>query len=171
LRSLVATFVGIGLVFAQVSPHEKTEATIAGKKITIEYGRPYVKGRKIFGEGTLVPYGKVWRIGADQRTKLTIDGDMMIGSLHVVKGSYSLWAIPGEKSWTLLVNKAADGWGAQWDYDSKIKATEYGRTEMTVSPAPPTEQLTIAVTGKSGPEGKLTITWEKTQASVDLYVH
>src|SRR3954470_22014386 len=92
-------------VFAQekqrVSPHETVNATVGGAKITIVYGRPYSKDpksgekRKIWG--TLVPYGKVWRLGADEATILTTDKDITIGGTAVPAGSYSLYLWPDEK--------------------------------------------------------------------------
>jgi hypothetical protein len=103
-----------GLLVAQerkrASPHETTSATIGGKKVTIEYGRPYKKNREIFGG--LVPYGEVWRTGADEATVLTTEGDLMIGKLHVPKGTYSLFTVPAKEEWTLVVNKTAKQWGA-----------------------------------------------------------
>jgi hypothetical protein len=92
----------------RVSPHEKTSVTIDGRQITIEYGRPYVKGRKIFGE--LVPFGEVWRAGADEATVLTTEADLTIGTLKVPKGSYGLFVIPQADGWTLVVNKVAKQW-------------------------------------------------------------
>ena len=152
-----------------VSPHDKVEASVGGKKITIEYGRPYKKERVIFGQ--LVPFDKVWRLGANERTLLTLEGDVMFGALHVPAGSYSLWAAPGEKEWALVVNKQAKGWGADWDYETKIKPEEFGRATMKVSKVPLTEQLTIAIAPGAGKKGKLTITWDTTEASLELTAH
>ncbi|MEN6535070.1 MAG: DUF2911 domain-containing protein, partial [Bryobacteraceae bacterium] len=114
LSIAAAGVVAVGMLLAQgrnrISPHEQTSATFDGKKVTVEYGRPYKKGREIFGG--LVPWDKVWRTGADEATILTSDADLMIGSLHVPKGSYSLFTIPEKQSWTLIVNKVAKQWGA-----------------------------------------------------------
>lgn len=153
---------------APASPAATVEAVIGGKKVSISYGRPSKRDREIFGK--LVPYGEVWRVGANTRTKLTTDGDLMIGSLMVPKGSYSLWVVPTEKEWTLLVNKEADGWGAQWDYEAKIKPQELGRVAMKLSKVPVTEMLTIALEANGG-RGTLKITWDTVQASVDLMMH
>ena len=169
MRFSVTTFVGVALALGPASPHEKVETTVGGKKITIEYGRPYKKNRVIFGG--LVPYGKVWRLGADERTLLTLEGDVMLGSLHVPAGSYSLWAVPGEKEWSLVVNKQAKGWGADWDYETKIKPEEFGRAPMKLAPAPPTEQLTIQFVPGAGKKAKMTIVWDTTQASIEITAH
>ena len=179
MRLSVTTLVGATLALGSLtlapaqekraSPHDKVEATVGGKKITIEYGRPYKKGREVFGQ--LVPFGKVWRLGADERTLLTVEGDVMLGSLHVPAGSYSLWAQPGEKEWSLVVNKQAKGWGADWDYETKIKSEEFGRAAMKVSKVPLAEQLSIAIVPGAGKQGKLTITWDTTQASIEIMAH
>ncbi len=145
----------------RVSPHETVEATIGGKKITITYGRPYLKGRKAVG-GTLVPYGQVWRTGADEATILTTEADLMIGSLSVPKGSYSLFTLPTEAGWKLIVNKTDKQWGAF----SYKEADDLGRTDMKVGKtASPVEQFTISLTG-----GVLKMEWENTSASVDVKV-
>ncbi|MCC6861775.1 MAG: DUF2911 domain-containing protein [Bryobacterales bacterium] len=159
-----------GLYYVQerkrVSPHEQTSGVIAGQKITIEYGRPYKKGRVIYGG--LVPYGQVWRTGADEATKLTTTADLMIGSLHVPKGTYSLFTVPGQNEWTLVLNKVPDQMGA-YNYDQKM---DLGRTKMKVEKAPaPLEQLTISVESASGKQGLLKIAWDTTVASVPLTVH
>lgn len=149
-----------------VSPHEEVSATINGKKITISYGRPYKKGRVIFGG--LEPWGKVWRTGADEATTLTTDGDLMIGPLHVIAGTYSLFTIPNEKEWTLVLNRTAKQWGA-FKYD---QAMDYGRAAMTVAKTKePVEQMTIAMEKKSDHEAVLKVMWDETVASIDVMVH
>ena len=107
--------------------HESTSGTIAGKKISVEYGRPYKKGRKIFGG--LEPLGKVWRTGADEATTFTTEADLMVGEIHVPAGTYSLFTIPDDGKWTLVLNKTAKQWGA-FEYD---QGQDLGRTPMKVS--------------------------------------
>lgn len=142
-----------------LSPAAKAQTTVDGKTITIDYSAPSMRGRKIMGE--LVPYGKVWRTGANAATTLTTDTDLMIGSLHVPAGKYSLYTIPGEKEWTLIVNQQTGQWGT--DYD---ESKDLGRVKMTVQPASaPVETFTIGL-GKN-----LELTWENTKASVPLMMH
>jgi len=147
------------------SPHDELIATIAGKKITITYGRPFKKERAIFGG--LVPYGQVWRTGADEATTLATEADLMVGSLHVPAGEYGLFTIPAEKEWTLVLNKTAKQWGA-FKYDQKM---DLGRVPMKVSTAAPVEQLTITLQGTGGNRGVLKISWDTVSASADLMVH
>ena len=148
------------------SPHESTSGTIAGKKITIEYGRPYKKGRKIFGG--LEPLGKVWRTGADEATTLTTEADLMVGEIHVPAGTYSLFTIPDDGKWTLVLNKVAKQWGA-FEYD---ESQDLGRTAMKVSSLDsPLEQLTITIEPASGKNGVLKVSWDQTVATADIMVH
>ncbi|MGD0579253.1 MAG: DUF2911 domain-containing protein [Bryobacteraceae bacterium] len=150
------------------SPHDKVTATVGGATITVEYGRPYLKGRKMLGEHE--PYGKVWRTGADEATTFTTTGDLMFGSLHVPAGTYARFTIPGEKEWTVILNKVAKTWGA-FDYD-KNKAQDLGQIKAKVAQLSwPVEQLTISIEAGDGPNGTLKIAWETTSISVPLVIH
>jgi hypothetical protein len=142
------------------SPHAEVSATLAGKKITVSYGRPYMKGRAIFGG--LVPWDAVWRTGADEATTFTTETDLMVGTLKVPKGEYSLFTVPTEKQWTLVLNKTAKQWGA-FKYDA---AQDLGRTPMTVASASkPVEQFTIEIV-PAGKQLTMKLSWDKTVASV-----
>lgn len=150
----------------RVSPHETVSATIGGKKVSIEYGRPSKKGREIFGK--LVPYGQVWRAGADEATTLTTEGDIMLGSLHVPAGTYAIFTIPTETDWTLVVNKTAKQWGA-FKYDEKM---DLGRVKMkTGKTSSPVETFTITIAGGNGNTGKLAMAWDTVEASVPVMMH
>jgi hypothetical protein len=146
----------------RASPHADATATLAGKKITVSYGRPSMKGRAIFGG--LVPWGEVWRTGADEATTFTTEADVVIGGLKVAKGEYALFTIPTEKQWTLVLNKTAKQWGA-YKYDA---AQDLGRAPMTVaSVARPVEQFTIEMV-PAGKQLTLKLSWDKTVASVAI---
>ncbi len=148
----------------RASPHEQVSAVLDGKKVTIEYGRPLMKGRKIFGK--LVPFGEVWRAGADEATTLSSEANLNIGGLKVPKGTYSLFTLPGEKEWMLIVNKNAKQWGA-YSYDAK---QDLGRTKLAVRALPtPVEQFTITLDAQ-GKKGTLKLSWEQTEASVAVTV-
>ena len=144
-----------------LSPPAKAEATLSnGKKVTVDYSAPSMRARKIMGE--LVPYGKVWRTGANAATTLKTEGDIMLGSIHVPAGTYTLYTIPGEKEWTLIVSKQTGQWGSTYD-----ETQDLGRTKMTVkTTASPVETFAIAATPAA-----LTMTWENTQASVPVVAH
>ena len=142
-----------------LSPPAKAEATLSGKKVTIDYSAPSKRDRVIMGG--LVPYGQVWRTGANAATTLTTEADLMIGSVHVPKGTYTLYTIPGEKEWTLIVNKQTGQWGTEYN-----AAQDLGRTTMTVSPVKSTVETFVI-----GIDKNLTLTWENTRASVPVMVH
>lgn len=147
-----------------LSPPAKAEGTISGKTITIDYHAPSKRGRTIMGG--LVPYGKVWRTGANDATTLTTEANLMIGNLHVPKGTYTLFTIPGETEWTLIVNKETGQWGTRYDASQDL-----GRVTMSVTPVKDTvETFVIGVNAGRGKNGTLTLTWENTEASVPVTV-
>jgi hypothetical protein len=147
------------------SPHERTEWTLDGASVSIEYGRPSMKGRKIFGE--LVPYGKVWRTGADEATTLKTDKDLVIGGTDVPAGTYTLFTIPTENTWKLVINKQTGQSGLQYDEKQDLARIDMRSQKL----AQPVEQLTINVQKQfSGGGGVLTIDWADTRASVAVNV-
>ncbi|MCW4452520.1 DUF2911 domain-containing protein [Kaistella sp. BT6-1-3] len=103
------------------SPRQTVEQQFSTTKISVDYGRPGVKGRKIFGD--LVPYNKVWRAGANGATKITFGQAVNFGGKTVPAGSYGLFVIPAEKEWKVILNKDALQWGA-YAYDEKLNVTD-----------------------------------------------
>ena len=161
---VAALAVPAGLVAAQekrASPHETVKATIDGATVSVTYGRPYMKGRKVVGG--LVPQGQVWRTGADEATILETDKALMIGPLHVNPGKVSLYTLVDEKSWRLVVNKQTGQWGTEY-----AQAQDLGRVPMkTETLATPVEQFTIAIEkNPAGKGGILVMQWDTTKASV-----
>ena len=133
-----------------------------GKTVAIKYSRPSMRGRKIFGE--LVPYGKVWRTGANSATSLTTDTTLDIGGTTVPAGNYTLYTVPGEKSWELIVNKQTGQWGTNYD-----QGQDLARIPMKVSQLPSgLEIFTISLDRMSGKSATLKLEWELTSASVNL---
>ena len=169
----ITLFVLLALTFAvsgysqqdRKSPHETVTAKVGEANITVVYGRPYKKGREIFGG--LEPLGKVWRTGADEATTIETDSDLMVGAMHVPAGKYGLFTLPDKSGWKLIINKTADQWGA-FDYDD---GQDLGRVDMEVSQGPVVEQLTIEIKPTGGDNGTLTISWDKTIASIDIMAH
>ena len=103
------------------SPREKIEQQFSMTKISVDYGRPGVKGRKVFGE--LVPFGKVWRAGANSATKITFEQNVNFGGKDVMAGTYGLFIIPTDKEWKIILNKDSQQWGA-YQYDEKLNVLE-----------------------------------------------
>jgi DUF2911 family protein len=131
-----------------------------GKSVTIDYGSPRVKGRKIYGE--LVPFGKVWRTGANEATTLVTPVDLTVGGTSVPAGSYTVFTIPDKDKWTLIISKKTGEWGT--DYPGQ--ANDLARVDMKVSSLPSAaENFTISFE-KAGSGANLNIDWENTRASV-----
>ena len=146
----------------RVSPHETVSAELGGKTISIVYGRPYLKGRPL---RQLTPIGQVWRLGADEATKITVQEETLIGAIKLLPGSYSLFAIPGSEKWTIIVNKIADQWGA-FKYD---QSQDLGRFDVKVEKASaPVEEFTISLEKESGKSAKLTFAWGGESLSTTL---
>jgi hypothetical protein len=165
---LVVVCAGIGLALEaqrqKASPREKESAKVDGASITIDYSRPYAKGRTIFAKDGLVPFGKVWRTGADEATTLTTDAALMFGSLTVPAGTYTLYTIPNEKEWLLIVNKQTGQWGTNYS-----EAQDLGRVPMKVSTTAAVEQFEIAVEDTAS-GGDLQMKWATTVATVPFTV-
>lgn len=160
ILSLGALALTSASLFGQASPRKTATATIGGKNVSIDYGAPSVRGRKVMGE--LVPMGQVWRLGANKATHLTAEGDIMIGSLAVPAGTYTLFVLPEATGWKLIVNKKTGQWGIP--YKPEYKDTELGRVDMKVSKtAALVETMSIAIEG-----GMLVVEWENTRAAVAL---
>jgi hypothetical protein len=118
--------------------------------------------------GGLEPWEKVWRTGADEATTLTTESDIMLGSIHVPKGTYSIFTLPSQKEWKFIVNSVAKQWGA-YNYDQKM---DLGRTSMQVETVTPAvEQFTISIQPSGDRKGTLMLTWDTTAASVPIMVH
>jgi hypothetical protein len=140
----------------QVSPHE----TATGSDISVRYGRPYKKGRDIFGG--LIPYGKVYRCGADSATTVTFDKDASFGGKMVKAGTYTFFVIPNKESWTIILNGQLGQWGA-YDYD-KYKDKDVIHVDVPVSKTDKVvEQLTISL-----PPSEMIIEWDQTQVSIPV---
>ena len=146
------------------SPQASSNITIAGKKIRIDYYAPSMHGRKIMGD--LVPFGEVWCTGANYATEITADADLRINDVKLPKGSYSIWTIPGEKDWTLIINKETGQF--HLDYDPSM---DFARTKMSVKKlTAPVETFRIDLRAAGDNRGTLALVWENTEASVPFTV-
>ncbi len=146
------------------SPHVRTDWTVDGGNLSIEYGRPSLKGR-VPGKD-IDPYdGREWRTGADEATTLKTDKMLMFGNLHVPAGTYTIYTIPTGGTWHLVVSKKTGQWGIPYP-----KGEDLGRAPMTLGKAPaPAEQLTFSI--QDTPAGAtLHIDWGATRASIPFTV-
>lgn len=139
------------------SPHD----TVSSTNTTVTYGRPFKKDRDIFGG--LEKYGRVWRVGANQATTITFNKDVKLGDKEVKAGTYTLFAIPNENEWTIILNSKLGQWGA-FSYE-KNKASDVAQLNVPVKKLENVvEQLTIRFEG----ENAMLIEWDKTQVTVPL---
>jgi Protein of unknown function (DUF2911) len=158
----------------RISPHETITATIGGDEIKLVYGRPYTtkpgttEARKIWGG--LVPYGKVWRTGADEATLLTTAQPIELGGYALAPGTYSLFTVPYEDGAAkLVINKKTGQWGIPYNEDSE-KANELARVDLKKSTLDKTvDQFTMAIEPEAG-GGLLKMSWENTQYSIPFTV-
>jgi len=134
----------------------------SGKTITVDYSSPRMKGRKIFGE--LVPYGEVWRTGANEATTFVATGDLVTNGTKVPNGSYTIFTVPKADQWTLIINKHTGESGTPYKYESE----ELARVPMTVTKLPSSvENFTISF-DHTGGSCMMRMAWENTQASVEF---
>ena len=145
------------------SPKQKVEQQFSMTKISVEYGRPGVKGRKVFGE--LVPFGKVWRAGANSATKVTFEQNVEVGGKEVKAGSYALFVIPMEKEWKVMLNKDANQWGA-YTYDEKLNVAEF--TVPVQKMADKQEWFEIAVNPVDIHSAEMLIKWDMTKVAIPI---
>jgi Protein of unknown function (DUF2911) len=142
------------------SPPGTAEVTLKGKKVTIDYSRPFLKGRKVGQE--LAPYGKVWRTGANEATALTTEVDLNIGGVKVPAGKYTLYTLPSEGTWKLIINKQTGQWGTQYDESQDLARVDMKKTALPQ----PVEQFTISFDKKGENTADLNLDWENTRVSV-----
>jgi hypothetical protein len=162
----------IGMIFTltlftacQKRPSPPASATCdlgGGKTIRTNYSSPRMKGRRIYGD--LVPFGQVWRAGANEATTFVTSSDVVVGGKTVPGGSYTIFTIPAADKWVLIINRKTGEWGIPY----KNESDELARVDMTVSKLPaPVENFTIGY-DKSASRCTLRMDWETTRASVDL---
>lgn len=145
------------------SPPASAKLELAGgQSITVDYSSPRAKGRKIYGE--LVPFGKVWRTGANEATTFVTTADVTVGGTAVPKGSYTLFTIPDKDKWALVISKKTGEWGTDYPGPSN----DLARIDMKASTLPSAvENFTISF-DKSADGGTMNIDWETTRASVAI---
>ena len=157
LLGVVPTLAERGDDADRVSKNGKTEGSIEGAAIVLEYGRPNVKSRTIWGE--LVPFDKVWRTGANEATTFTIDKDVMVEGNKLAAGTYGLFTIPGQSEWVVIFNKVPDQWGAM-KYDEAEDALR-----VTVEPeeAEFVESMEFVIE-----DSDVVLRWEKLAVPVEI---
>lgn len=172
-RVAVATVLAVATILAvaqqaqdkskRPSPPGKAQFTFSdGKKIAIDYSRPSVKGRKIYGG--LVPYGQPWRTGANEATTFVTEKDIDVGGTRIPQGSYTLFSLPTESGWKLIINKQTGQWGTKYDQSQDLARIDAQKQALPQ----PVEQFTISFEPASGDGTTLRLDWENTRVSVAI---
>lgn len=175
LSIFILTILTIGLLSPEILSQQKEEVRISPKAmvkqtvgftdVIIEYSRPGVKGRKIWGG--LVPYNAVWRAGANEATKIAFSTDVKIDGHKLKAGSYSFFAIPGQKTWTLIFNKVANQWGA-FEYNDVEDALRIEVTPMQNNCWQ--EWLAYTINKSSDNKAVVILEWEKLKVPFNVEV-
>ena len=151
------------IIKAPASPRAKATHQVGLIESSLDYGRPSVKGREIFGG--LVPFGRVWRTGANQSTKISFTGDVKFGGQDVPAGDYALYTFPGADKWAVIIYRDTSHWGSN-GYDSK---NDVVRVEVPVQKlATVQESLCIDFDGFHADGANLVIAWEHVKVSVPV---
>lgn len=149
----------------QLSPRDSVSLSVGGARVSVNYGRPSLRGRTAVG-GVLVPWGQVWRTGANGPTRLRTDRELEIGGTRVPAGTYALYTLPTPTGWTLILNRRTGGSGR--DY---VQAEDFARVPVgTTSPASPVERLTIHMEPSGESAGVIRVAWENTEVRIPFRV-
>jgi hypothetical protein len=148
------------------SPSSKISQELGLIKVDVDYSRPSAKGRKIFGD--LVPFGQLWRTGANASTKITVSDDAKVAGMPLPKGTYALYTIPGEKEWTVIFYKNTSFWGAPEPKDFKEEDVQARVTVPSVPVRDLVETFTLNFNNLRNNGGDLEIIWEYTKVVVSI---
>jgi hypothetical protein len=142
---------------ARRSKNGRLAATVDGVEVVVEYGRPAAQGREIWG--ALVPYGTIWRTGADEATTISFSGPVAVAGQTLAAGTYALFTIPGEERWTVIFNRQAKQWGA----GNHDPAQDALRVEVIPRTAEAVERLTFSATAEG-----LVLSWAGVEVPVPI---
>lgn len=150
------------------SPLDSLSFSVGGKAVKVCYGRPSLRGRKMLG-GDAVPFGKLWRTGANEPTMIHTTGPLAVAGIKVPAGSYSLYTVPGASEWVIIVNRSITQWGEESNYTEQVKAQEVGRAKVKAeTTASPTETFTIRADPPEGNATALVLEWQTTRVRIPL---
>jgi hypothetical protein len=150
------------------SPMGAVHFEVGGVRVKVCYGRPSLRGRRMLG-GSAVPYGHLWRTGANEPTTIYADGPLLVAGFPVREGRASLYTVPGPETWEIIVNRATSQWGLESEYTEAVRAQELGRTILEPdSLESPVEQLTILPVERPDGSVDLTLQWDHTQIRIPV---
>ena len=150
------------------SPLDSVSFTAAGSQVKVCYGRPSLRGRHMIGSDA-VPFGKIWRTGANEPTMIHTTGPLSIAGIKVGAGTYSLYTVPGPSQWEVVVNRSITQWGEESNYTDAVKKQEVGRGKVNAEALPESVETFTIKPDPSGGEAKaLLLEWEKTKVRIPL---
>jgi hypothetical protein len=149
------------------SPLDSLSFKVADRSVKVCYGRPSSRGRVMMG-GADVPYGKLWRTGANEPTIFYAPVSLQVAGIDVKPGVYSLYTVPGAGEWQIIVNRSISQWGKEDQYTDQVKAQEVGRAKIkSESVSKPVETFTIRAE-PAGKNASLVLEWEKTRVRIPI---
>ena len=163
----------VNLSFSQintprVSPASEVEQMVGLTEIEIEYSRPSMRGREVFGN--LVPFGKVWRTGADNSTKISFDTDVIISGKTIQSGTYSIFSIPNKESWEIIFYSDVELWGVprDWSENKIVFSSMFDVKKLKKSNT--VETFTISFNDLTNNDVNMSISWENTSVDIKIEV-
>ena len=175
MRAIIFTLLlfTLNLSFSQintprVSPASEVEQMVGLTEIEIEYSRPSMRGREVFGN--LVPFGKVWRTGADNSTKISFDTDVIISGKTIQSGTYSIFSIPNKKSWEIIFYSDVELWGVprDWSENKIVFSSMFDVKKLKKSNT--VETFTISFNDLTNNDVIMSISWENTSVDIKIEV-
>lgn len=152
----------------RASPLESVALGFEGGHAKLCYGRPSLRGRHMLG-GDAVPFGQLWRTGANEPTTLHLDAPARLGPLPLLPGSYSIYTVPGASHWQVVVNAAIRQWGLESEYTDALRAREVGRFAVPVEVLDrPVETFTVRAVVSALGARELVLEWERTRVRLSL---
>ena len=176
MRAIIFTLLllfTVNLSFSQintprVSPASEVEQMVGLTEIEIQYSRPSMRGREVFGN--LVPFGKVWRTGADNSTKISFDTDVIISGKTIQSGTYSIFSIPNKESWEIILYSDVELWGVprDWSENKIVFSSMFDVKKLKKSNT--VETFTISFNDLTNNDVNMSISWENTSVDIKIEV-
>ena len=150
------------------SPQDSLTFAAGGATVKVCYSRPSLRGRHMVG-AEAVPYGRVWRTGANEATMIHTTGHLVIAGIHLEAGTYALYTVPGEREWEVMVNRSYMQWGHEGAYSDSVRAQEVGRGRVPAArTSAPVERFTISSQPTNGGDANLVLEWENTRVAIPV---
>lgn len=151
----------------RASAYDSTVVHVGGAEVKVCYGRPSARGRTMIG-GDAVPYGRLWRTGANEPTILHNPVPVEVAGIPLEPGSYSLYTVPGETEWTVILNRSTSQWGAEGQYTAEVEAQEVGRATVPSERTPDHVETFTLRSEAAGNGAELVLEWEHTRVRIPV---